>query len=199
MSIELCGFVPMSGPDRESTTTIDVGGLVQVSWDPDQPIVPAALAGVLDRPSTSVWSGVMVSGDEPFDAIALRLTGADPATCLLTVPAAARDAGVRVPAMLWHNLALVEGDSLAYWVMRRAPGPEQDRWELGAIGHGPARGDLTDRIIAAMRAWDRDRTAEPTISAYPAGTPDGQLPEWTVIDKPHTRLVITHPTPETTP
>lgn len=65
-------------------------------------------------------------------------------------------------------------------------------WELGAHGHGPAGQDLAERMCAQIRAWDQDRTAQPDITAYPTGTPDDKL-TGTVIDKPHSRLVISWP------
>lgn len=40
------------------------------------------------------------------------------------------------------------------------------------------------------RAWDRDRIAQPAITAHPAGTPDEKLPQGLVIDKTAVRLVI---------
>jgi len=38
--------------------------------------------------------------------------------------------------------------------------------------------------------WDRDRNAVPVITAYPAGTPDDQLSEGLIIDKPDVRMSI---------
>jgi protein-L-isoaspartate(D-aspartate) O-methyltransferase len=43
-----------------------------------------------------------------------------------------------------------------------------------------------------VRVWDRDHRGGPgpRIAAYPAGTPDEQLPDGRVIDKRHIRLTI---------
>lgn len=41
-----------------------------------------------------------------------------------------------------------------------------------------------------IRAWDYDRTAQPVISAYPAGTSDDDLAYGQVIDKRFVRLVV---------
>ena len=73
--------------------------------------------------------------------------------------------------------------------MRRDAGGTA-RWELGAIGQGLAGPDLANRICAQIRAWDRDRTAQPVITAYPADTPDDQIPGAHVIDKRHIRLIV---------
>ena len=69
-------------------------------------------------------------------------------------------------------------------------GPPDRRWELGAIGHGPTGPHLAERLCEQIHAWDHDRTAQPLITAYPAGTPNGKLPNGLVIDKRHIRLVI---------
>ncbi len=50
--------------------------------------------------------------------------------------------------------------------------------------------ELAERLGEQIRAWDQDRTAQPVITAYPAGTLDDQLPGGFVIDKQHTRLVV---------
>ena len=73
-------------------------------------------------------------------------------------------------------------------------GPEPDaterRWELGATGHVAAGTQLAERLCEQIRAWDRDRTAQPVITAYPAGTPDEELEGGLVIDKRFVRLVV---------
>jgi len=87
--------------------------------------------------------------------------------------------------------ALVDGQSLAYLTLR---GPEprtaRRRWELGAIGHGPAAAHLAQRLCQQIRAWDHDRTAQPTITAYRATTPNQDLANGIVIDKQFIRLVV---------
>ena len=45
--MRLCGFLPMLGHDGEHSAAIDPDQLVSLHWDADQPIDPAALAGVL--------------------------------------------------------------------------------------------------------------------------------------------------------
>jgi protein-L-isoaspartate(D-aspartate) O-methyltransferase len=188
-SVELCGFVPMVGYDGERTGHIDTHGQVALHWDADQPVDPIALRGVLDRPKTAAWSGARVAADEPFDGVWLRLAATEPGTCRIAADQAAVDAGVCTPAIPIRSPALVEGDSLAYFSMRRDAGGTA-RWELGAIGQGLAGPDLANRICAQIRAWDRDRTAQPVITAYPADTPDDQVPGADVIDKRHIRLVV---------
>jgi protein-L-isoaspartate(D-aspartate) O-methyltransferase len=101
------------------------------------------------------------------------------------------ESGLCNPAFPYRNPALVEGDSLTYLTLR---GPDPDaterRWELGACGHGPAGPQLAERLCEQIRTWGRDRSAQPVITAYPAGIPDQKLADGLVIDKRHTRLVI---------
>ncbi|MGH3885758.1 MAG: methyltransferase, FxLD system [Pseudonocardiaceae bacterium] len=189
--VQLCGFIPMLGQDGERTGTIDTDGHVALYWDIDQPIDPAVLTGVLSQPKTTVWSGATVGSGESFDGVWLRLTGAEPGTCRIAADPPAVDAGLATPAIPSRSPALVEGTSLAYFTLRPLdPDATERRWELGATGHGPTGPQLAGRLCEQIRAWDRDRTAQPLITAYPAGTPDQGLPNGQVIDKRHIRLVV---------
>jgi protein-L-isoaspartate(D-aspartate) O-methyltransferase len=51
---------------------------------------------------------------------------------------------------------------------------------------------LAERLCEQIRAWDGDRTAQPVITAYPAGTPNGKLLSGPVINKRHIRLVVSY-------
>jgi protein-L-isoaspartate(D-aspartate) O-methyltransferase len=192
-SVELCGFVPMIGQDGERTAAIDSGGQVALHWDAGQPIDPAALRGILGQPKTAAWSGATVGVNEPFDGVWLRLTSVEPGTCRIAAEPGAVETGLCTPAIPIRSPALVQEGSLAYFTQRRLDedGPRR-RWELGATGHGPAGPELADRLCEQIRAWDRDRTTQPIITAYPAGTPDDQIPAGPAIDKPSVRLVVSY-------
>ncbi|MGH3937973.1 MAG: methyltransferase, FxLD system [Pseudonocardiaceae bacterium] len=188
---QLCGFIPMIGDAQDGERTGHIANEVALYWDCDQPIDPAALHGILAQPGSTVWSGASVVPNESTDPIWLRLTGTEPGTCRFAAEPAAVESGLCNPAFTYRSPALVEDDSLAYLTLR---GPDPDtterRWELGAIGHGPTGTRLAERLCVQIRAWDRDRTAQPTITVYPAGTPDQELADGLVIDKRFTRLVI---------
>jgi protein-L-isoaspartate(D-aspartate) O-methyltransferase len=187
----LCGFIPMIGDGQDGERTGQIANGVALHFDRDQPIDPAALQGVLDRPRITVWSGASVVPNESTDLIWPRLTGAESGTCRFAANDAAVEAGLCHPAFTHRSPALVDQDSLAYLALR---GPDADaterRWELGATGHGPTGAELAQRLCEHIRRWDHDRNAQPAITAYPAGAPDQDLADGVVIDKQFIRLVV---------
>jgi len=192
-SVQLCGFVPMIGQDSELSGHLDPDGLVTLYWDGDQDISLDRLGGILATPKTAVWSGVTVGNTEPFDGVWLRMTGAESGTCRIAADPAAVEAGLATPAIPSRSAALVEKDSLAYFTFRRLDDAGERRSELGAIGHGPAGADLAERLSDQIRAWGSVRTTDPVITAYPADTPDEQLDSAHIVDKRHSRLVVSAP------
>ncbi len=188
-SIELCGFVPMIGQEGERSGQIDSDGQVSLFWDVDQPIDSAALSGVLDQPKDAVWSGATVGSYDSFDGIWLRITGTDSRTCRIAADSAAVTSGLCTPAIPSRSPALVEGDSLAYLAIRRVE-EGKSLFELGAIGHGTYGPNLAQQLCDEIETWDQDRTAQPAIRAYPAGTPNSALAFGEVIQKAECRLVL---------
>ena len=190
---QLCGFIPMIGIVPTGEKTGNITEHVALHWDTDQNIDPAALAEVFTGPETTVWSGASVVANEPFDHIWLWLTATEPGTCRLDVEDEAIETGLRRPAFSYRTPAIVEGDSLAYLTKPRpVDGPDGERrYELGATGHGPAAAQLAERLVKQIRRFDRDRAAQPVITAYPAATADDDLPAGVVIDKHHVRMVLT--------
>jgi protein-L-isoaspartate(D-aspartate) O-methyltransferase len=185
----LCGFVPMLGQPGEQSATVDPGRLVTLHYDVDQAVDVDALQGVLGREKTVVWSDATVHSEEPFDRVWLRLSTVHDGTVRIQANRRAVDSGLCTPAISTRSPALVEGESLAYFTIRRVqdtPG----RWQLGAIGHGPAGGQLAARIVEQIHAWDGDRTADPHLTAYPAGTPVPSDVKGKLITKPNNRLHV---------
>jgi protein-L-isoaspartate(D-aspartate) O-methyltransferase len=183
--LEPAGFIPMDTPDGERRANI--GDSVTLVWDGDQPVRPEQLDGILDRSGEAVWSGVTVGPVDPFHGVWLRLT-TDLRTCWVVAarPLPAPE-GSTVPV---RGPALVEDSSLAFLTFRRFEG---GRAELGAIGFGPSGAGLAQAVTPHIQAWDAARDVMPQLTACPAGTPDAVLPEGTVIEKHHTRLVVTYP------
>jgi protein-L-isoaspartate(D-aspartate) O-methyltransferase len=184
-SLYLCGFVYLVGPDEgELNGPIGADGMIKVHYDRDQDVDLDALYGVFDQPRTTAWSGVTIAGDESHDGVWLRLTATDTRVCRIDVAE---------PVQAFRSPALVEGGSLAYLTSRRREIGQEVRWELGAIGHGPAAAELTEHLCQEIRAWAPDRDArKPTVVVYPAETPDAGLPAGTVMDKNQSRFVLTY-------
>jgi protein-L-isoaspartate(D-aspartate) O-methyltransferase len=189
--VELCGFVPMIGQDGEHSGTIDPDNTVTLYWDDDQPIDTGVLHGVLDQPKNTAWSGVTIGPNEPFDGVWLRLTATEAGTCRIAADQRAVDTGRCTPAIPARSPAIVEGASLAYFTLRRLDDEgDQRRWELGAVGHGPAGTNLADRLCEQIRAWDNDRDAQLRVTGHPAATPGNQLPPALTIKKPCIRMAV---------
>ncbi len=190
-AVLLCGFVPMIGQDGERTAAIHTDPDVQIHYDIDQEIDPAALLGILDTPKTSVFSGVSIGPSDPVDGIWLRATASDPTVCRIEATPEAVSAGICTPVIPNLSPALIAGTSMAYLAHRRLNGPET-RFELGAHGHGPDGQTLAERLCQHIQTWDSDRTAKPTITAtmltdrQPADLPD------TAIVKQHCAITVAY-------
>ena len=77
----VCGFVPMIGDSGESSVGLDEEGRVELFFDDDQGIQPERIRGVLKGPGRSIWSGVHIDGQSPFDGIWLRMSAQSPGLC----------------------------------------------------------------------------------------------------------------------
>ena len=181
----------MLGDDQDGEIAANIADDVALYFDSDQLIDPTELRGILTQPAVPVWSGASVVPNESTDLIWPRMTGTEPGACRFAAKPEAIEAGLCKPAFPHRSPAIVEGASLAYLTLR-APEPEatERRWELGAIGHGTTGAQLAQRVCEHIRDWDRDRTAQPVVTAYPAHTPDWELAHGMVINKRFIRLVI---------
>ncbi|MEU3343084.1 methyltransferase, FxLD system [Streptomyces sp. NPDC006668] len=193
---ELCGFVPMQGAGENrvrlalihDTEGEEIGLRLDGHPEPDT----KALTAALQSPRATVWSGVTLAGDESNEHLDLWLTTALDNLPLMAAKPAARQRGLVASASPLGVPTLVAGDSFAYRTVR--PTDDPDRFELGAIGHGPQGQKVAERLVEEIQSWDRDHRADRAhIEVYPAGTPDDQLPAGRVINRPHTRVTIAWP------
>ncbi|MGH3889422.1 MAG: hypothetical protein ACRDSZ_23155, partial [Pseudonocardiaceae bacterium] len=99
----------------------------------------------------------------------------------------ARESGVVDPARRWAGAALHDEENLGYLALR-PHGSDSD--ELGVIAHGPDSATLAAHAAELLHQWNRERPAQPIITAQPAHTPDDQRPHGYHIDRPDTRLTI---------
>ncbi|WP_018909365.1 hypothetical protein [Salinispora arenicola] len=99
--------------------------------------------------------------------------------------------GLCTPAIAVRSPALIDGGSLAYLTTRRSD-DQQGCWQLGAIGHGPDGEQLANRILDEIAVWDRDRSADPHLAAYPTGTTPPDDTTGKLITKPENRLYLAY-------
>ena len=136
---------------------------------------------------TVVWR-VAMGSNEPVEHLVLWLmTTVDSTFARLAVGAAARERGVADPARRWAGAALHSAGTLAYLATRPRGGHAM---ELGVIAHGPDSRRLAAQTVEHLRLWDRQRPAQPTITAHAAGTLDDRPAPGYRIDRPDTRLTI---------
>lgn len=194
--VELCGFVPMQGAGENRIRLVllhdtqgeEVGLRFDGHPEPDTDGLRAALRST----RVEAWSGVTLAGNESNEHLDLWLTTALDNLPLLAGTSAARERGLVASVSPLGVPTLVDGDSFAYRTVRRTEDP--DRFELGTVGHGPQGQKVAERLVGEIQIWNREhRDDRARIEVYPAGTPDTQLPAGRIIDRPHTRVLITWP------
>jgi protein-L-isoaspartate(D-aspartate) O-methyltransferase len=196
-SVVPCGFIRMRGAlaGPEQTRVLDrAAGLSVTVPGAGVPLDAAALLRALDGPSVEHPTGVGVRVAEVTDGLSLWLAVNEPRWCYVMesdggttsrLPAApVRVADTAIAAGL--IAADRAGDGLA---LLAVPADSV----LVAAGYGPAADRLASELAGHVRAWDaagRPGTAGLRVDAYPMSTPDSELRAGTVIDKRHTRLVL---------
>lgn len=199
-SVLECGFIPMRGAGSVSERLISLhGNDVKLRIDSDLDVNAAAMAIVLDAPRTEVWSQVTAGRGEPFSDLDLWLMATLPGFSLLTASQDAVDAGLVNPTRRIATPASVQGRSFAYRIKPQPVDQQQTMFEHGAHGHGPYGDALAKQLVEQIRIWDQQHRTGPGahIAVYPAGTSDDELPQsrTLVIDKKHTRVVVSWPAP----
>ncbi|MFF4988531.1 methyltransferase, FxLD system [Streptosporangium saharense] len=185
----VCGFVPMRGTsdDAQATVTVQLADDVAFNVDAHDAADGEALAQALNHPAHERWTGIYISDYDLVDHLDLWLATNTDAFGRLAVGSAARKSGLIDPALRWAGAALYEGGTIAYLALRQH-GPISE--ELGVTAHGPDSERLAAHLTELLHQWNRTRPAQPIITAYPAGTPDGRLAPGIRIERPDTRLTI---------
>lgn len=192
----LCGFVPMRGVGAHTERWVSLDGdEVGLRVDEEQQIDADRLREALFAPRAERWSGVEVYGFEPIDNLDLWLATVVDDFGLLTATKDAIDGGLVAASARAGAKTVVAGGTFAYRVPARPVDLDRTRFEFGVYAHGPEAEALTEKYVELIRTWDRDHRDGPgaRIEVYPAATPDADLPLGRVIDKKHTRVVISWP------
>ncbi len=158
-------------------------------------ITPDDLAGVMDQPRTTVWSGVLYRAMESPEWMELWLTCTLPGG-LHQMPARkeAIDSGL-VTDPYPSSTAVIGNGALTY-LTRRLSNERTETgaklWEFGVIGHGPGSDQLAAAVAESMRTWNRDyRTRKASFEIQPPGTTRTESrPGRFTIDTPANQIVI---------
>ena len=188
-STALCGFVGMQGAGANYERLIPIrGNEVGVSFDEDQEVDAHPFDGVLDQPRERVWSGVVMNREEPLLDLNLWLASTLPGYCVLS----GDGSGVVAPTPRWGAAAVATRDSVAYLTCRPARRAAASFVELGCIGHGPAAGDLIDRMVDQLRIWDVHHRRGPG-PAFQVHVPGDELAPGFHIARRHSYVTVNWP------
>lgn len=192
---EFCGFIPMAGVGAHATVSVRLHEHVRVDFDDHQPTGPRDVTGVLEAEPVEEYSGVSVGGAEPFDTLAWWLACVMPGAGVLVSGSEAK--GVVRPASKYGTGAVVREHTAAYVATRRiAEGSDgYGIHELGVIAHGPDAHTLARDVVDQIQHWHHTyrHNAGPQLTIWPKSTPEAVLPPGSVVDKHHTRVVLTWP------
>jgi protein-L-isoaspartate(D-aspartate) O-methyltransferase len=184
----VCGFVPMRGAAEMGEQHVRLADEILLKVDADDLPDEAALAGALTHPARQHWTGIEVRHDEPAQHLDLWLaTTSGPSFGKLSVSSAARELGLADPALRWSGASLYDGGTLAYLAVRTI---DDDTDELGIVTHGPDADKFTGQFGDLVHQWNEQRPEQPLITAWPAASPEGQVPAVALVVRPETRLGI---------
>lgn len=190
-----CGFVPMRGAGAHKGTDLPLlpGDAAGLWTDEGEEIDGTALAGVLGSPRAEAWTGVTAAAGQSFGDQDLWLATTVPGFCLITASQQAIDDGIVSLPWQYGTPAFTDGSTLAYRTRLRPYGDDGTLSEFGVFAHGPDAAQAAGLLAGQISAWDRAGRPAPRLWVYPAGTADPSLPDGLVLDKTHSRLVISWP------
>ncbi|CRK57669.1 Protein-L-isoaspartate O-methyltransferase [Alloactinosynnema sp. L-07] len=191
LSYRLCGFVPMQGAGAHVERTVPLdGNEVGIRVDGAHELDTDALRESLFGPRVERWSGVVF---DQVDGMDFFVATTSPGFGLLTATSAAIKRGLVGPSAIRGVPTIVRGAGFAYRMKRPIEGT--DDFETGVLAHGPNAEDLARELVDLLRVWDRDHRhgAGARIEVHPAATPAAGLGDGLVVDKIHTRIVISWP------
>ncbi|MEV0577202.1 methyltransferase, FxLD system [Streptomyces sp. NPDC050392] len=194
VSCEMATFVPLrKGVCDDVYTLVPMAGEgnVRLETFSEQDIDRDALRSVLDEPQTKLYTGVKFRAGSAWEWLYLYLACALP-NGLSRLP------GQRpgfTPHFGWGSMAALDGGSLAYLTIREGEDDMGRYWEIGVIGHGKGGGDLAERVVTEIRAWDTsggNDAPEPGFRMAVASSRDRLTVDDAcfVVDKPYSRLAV---------
>ena len=207
----LCSFVPMQGAGAhedqigllpDTALGGEAGpGRVQLradahSTDDDlarlMSVIGAAITGPTRHRPVTVWTGVKFDHVDDLDLwLGLRL----PAAGILTADREITATGHPTSITRAGAPALVSDGGFAYRTKRTIP--DAARFETGVLAWGRDAADLAARYAHTVTEWGQYRAGGgrgPGLQVLPARTPIEPDPRHRVLDKNHTRIVVSWPT-----
>jgi protein-L-isoaspartate(D-aspartate) O-methyltransferase len=192
----LCGFVPMQGIGayRERVVALD-GDRVSLRIDGEQSVDAEGLRDALVSPRVERWSGMEFGAGEPLHDLDLWVATVVDDFGLLTATQEAIDSGLVSKSTLFGGKTMMAGGSFAYRAAARPVDAERTLFEFGAYGHGTDAARLAEDYVHLIQTWERDHRGDPgaRIEVYAAAASDAEPPAGRVINKRHTRVVISWP------
>jgi protein-L-isoaspartate(D-aspartate) O-methyltransferase len=189
----LCGFVSMQGSGAHELRYVDIADGVHLRLDElRQQVDPQSVGDLLSQPAAQEWVGASLPPRTVLADLdlwlAARITDTGQQFVVLTAQQEAIEAGLVSPAWRYGTPAALHDGSFSYRSTLRW---SDDLFDIGARAHGPHAGAAAEQLVAHMRAWLDAGSPAPVLHVLPAGTPDGDLPAGTVLDKRHSRVVLT--------
>lgn len=189
----LCGFVSMRGAGAHDVRYVDIAAGVHLRLDEGEQVDASVVGALLARPPAQAWAGVCLPPRTVLADLdlwlATHLSDEGQQFVVLTAQQEAVDAGVVAPAWRFGTPAALYGGTFCYRSALRWT--DDDMFDVGACAHGPNAAVAAERMVEHMHAWLDAGSPSPALCVVPAGTPDGDLPAGTVLDKRHSRVVLT--------
>ncbi|MCX4393198.1 methyltransferase, FxLD system [Streptomyces sp. NBC_01767] len=194
VSCEMATFVPLrKGVCDDVYTLVPMAGEgnVRLETFSEQDVDREALRTVLDEQQTKLYTGVKFRQGSAWEWLYLYLACALP-NGLSRLP------GQRpgfTPHFGWGSMAALDGGLLAYLTIREGEDEKGRYWEVGVIGHGKGGGDLAERVVTEIRAWDAsggNDAPEPGFRMAVADSRDRLTVDDArfIVDKPYSRLAV---------
>jgi len=188
VSHRLCGFVAMQGDGASAIRYLDLAEGVHLRLDEGEQIDQAALEGILNQPRVEAWAGVSLPARTALSDLDTWLAiHQGKQNVLLSAQETAIAAGLVAPGWQHGSPATLTGRTFAYRSELRWAGKNFD---LGSYAHGPNAEAAAEHMVELMRAWVELGCPAPSLDVLPAATPDADLPDGAILDKRHSRLVL---------
>lgn len=190
-----CGFVPVQGAGASDIRYTDIADGVHILLDEGQRADWSAIGPLLDLPREEARTGLSLPPRTALPDLdlwlATRMTREPGEFAVLTAQESATRSGIVAPSWRFGAPAVLRDGTFSYRSALHWTGNGPGRtFDLGASAHGPEAAAAAGRMAGHMRTWADAGTPAPVLHALPAGTPDGDLPAGTVLDKRHNRLVL---------